>query len=70
MRANFYLSSTPEEELFDELLEKYLIIDVRREEAARTYGEEVASQATDADIVERYEDHDRQNPRHSGRLRA
>ena len=55
-RANFYLSSTPEEELFDELLEKYLIIDVLREEAARTYGEEVASQATDADIVERYED--------------
>ena len=27
-----------------------------REEAARTYGEEVASQATDTDIVERYED--------------
>ncbi len=55
-RANFYLSNTPEEELFDALLEKYLIIDVLREEIIETYGEEVEREASDEDIVAQYED--------------
>ena len=55
-RANFYLTSTPEEQLFDALLEKYLIVDVLREEIVEEQGAEAAASITDAQIVEQYED--------------
>ena len=55
-RANFYLTNTPEEQLFDALLEKYLIVDVLREEIAEEQGAQAAAQLTDKDIVEQYED--------------
>ena len=55
-RSNFYLSSTPEEELFDALLEKYFIVEVLREEIAETYGEETANRLSEDEIVENNED--------------
>ena len=55
-RANFYLTNTPEEQLFDALLDKYLIVDVLREEIAEEQGAQAATQLTDKDIVEQYED--------------
>ena len=62
-RANFYLTNTPEEELFDALLEKYLIVDVLREEIAEEQGAEAAASLTDEDIVA-VRGHDRQDTRH------
>ena len=55
-RANFYLTNTPEEELFDALLEKYLIVDVLREEIAEEQGADAAAGLSDEDIVTQYED--------------
>ena len=55
-RSNFYLTNTPEEELFDALLEKYLIVDVLREEIIEEQGEQAAASLTDDEIVEQYED--------------
>ena len=46
-RANFYLTNTPEEQLFDALLEKYLIVDVLREEIVEEQGAEAAASLSD-----------------------
>ena len=55
-RSNFYLSSTPEEQLFSELLDKYFIVEVLYDDIVEQYGQQAASALSEQDIIDQYED--------------
>lgn len=55
-RANFYLTNADEEELFGQLLEKYCILDVLREDLAGIYGEDAIAAVSDEKLIADNED--------------
>lgn len=55
-RSNFYMTSVDEEDLFPTLLEKYLIVDVIREDMMESYGADAVESLTDQQIIEANEE--------------
>ena len=54
-RSNFYLTGVAEEDLFDALLEKYLILDVLREELEQYNSAQDVQAVSDEEIIAHYE---------------